>query len=378
MHASRSQNMPLPPVKASGSLDPKPAWARVLARDPEARFVYAVNTTGIFCRPACPSRRPAPKNVSFYNSAAEALVQGFRPCLRCRPLAPAGKQDSAFIQQVCDYLLQHLDRAVTLEQLGQLTGMKPMTLQRKFHQLLNMTPRQFQMTRRASGFRRIVADQSESSRPASITAALYEAGYSAGSRLYSGAQQTLGMTPARFRDGGRGETIVFVTAPCRLGHILVAATGVGICSVTLGDSAEALEAELRRRFQFADSLEKSAARSGQTSLLQQAVETVLSQLTDHPVCSSLPLDLRATVFQQRVWQALAAIPRGNTKSYLEVARDLGQPTASRAVARACASNPVALLIPCHRVVGTGGSLTGYRWGTQRKQALLALEKRQKR
>lgn len=367
--------MHTPPSREAGAaIDPHYAWSRVLARDPAAAFVYAVRTTGIFCRPSCPSRRPSPANVDFFQTAADAIQHGFRPCLRCRPLAPADKQDAALVQQVCEYLVRHHDRAVTLNDLGRLTAMKPMTLQRKFHQLLGMTPRQFQINQRVSRFRNLMTDP-QASPSAGITAALYDAGYSASSRLYTGAQQKLGMTPARFRDGGRGGDIVFATTPCILGYVLAAATPAGICSVALGDSPDLLEAELRHRFRHASTLQNSTmAGKEQASLLQQALRNVLSQLTNHPITNQLPLDLRATLFQQRVWQALAAIPRGCTKSYREVACDLGQPTASRAVARACASNPVALLIPCHRVIGTDGSLSGYRWGLQRKQAVLAVER----
>ncbi len=378
--SSRTGNAPAP------TLDPEQAWSMVQSRDTSVDLFYAVKTTGVFCRPSCPSRRPARRNVVFYRTAAEAVDAGYRACLRCCPLDGPAAKDAHLIERVCGYLRRHTDKAVTLEKLGGLTGMKPMTLQRRFQQILGITPRQFQIAERVAGFRRLATGRGDTelhgdvrgntnrNDAASVTDALYDAGYSASSRLYSTAQQTLGMTPGRFRDGGRGESIVFVTAPCPLGYLLVAATCMGICWVALGDSAQVLVRDVRRCFRNADIAgEADATDPARAKLLQEAVRVVLSQLTDHPAVLCLPLDLRATVFQQRVWQALLAIPRGETRSYGEVAAALGQPTASRAIARACASNRLALLVPCHRVVGKDGSLSGYRWGTERKQALLALE-----
>jgi AraC family transcriptional regulator, regulatory protein of adaptative response / methylated-DNA-[protein]-cysteine methyltransferase len=345
-----------------------------LARDASAdgQFVYAVTTTGICCRPSCPSRRPARQHVRFFPSVDKAVAAGFRACLRCHP-ADETHTESAMVAHLCDYLRSHVDRAVTLGTLGKLTGMKGLTVQRKFERVLGVSPRQFQMELRASGFRDRLGNPAEASSGMGtqrITDAVYDAGYSASSRLYSHTKEKLGMTPSRFRDGGRGEAIEFVVAPCGLGNVLVATTAIGICWLGLGDTPETLEADLRRRFRHA----AISQNGGIKSHLQDAVTTVLSQLSDRPVASTLPLDLRATVFQQRVWKALAAIPRGETRSYSQIATELGQPKAARAVARACASNPVALLVPCHRVVGADGGLTGYRWGKQRKQRLLQLEK----
>ena len=355
-----------------------PAWQQVLARDRSAdgQFVYAVATTGIYCRPSCPSRRPARQHVQFFPTGEAARAAGFRACLRCRPDEQTAKAiDGPLLQKLCAHLRRHIDRSVSLDELGALAGLNSLTVQRRFEHALGVTPRQFQIELRASGFRDLL---SEPSAP-SITEAVYEAGYSASSRLYTGAQQRLGMKPARFRDGGRGETIEFVSAACQLGYVLVAATAIGTCWVALGDDPQTLEAALRTRFRHATLLAAEprllAAEPEKRSSLTEALSAVLSHLTQRPAdAHGLPLDLRATVFQQRVWKALAAIPRGETRSYSEVARALGQPTAARAVARACASNPVALLVPCHRVVGTAGELTGYRWGRERKQRILDLER----
>ncbi len=360
---------PIPVSHASAaSLHEDSAWTQVLARDIAAKFTYAVTTTGICCRPSCPSRRPARENVRFFPNVDAAIEAGFRPCMRCRPTQTSAvpRRDTILVEKLCEFLRQNVDRAVTLDELGKRARLPGLTVQRKFERVLGVTPKQFQLELRASGFRTLLS--APASTESSITDAVYEAGYSASSRVYTHTQQNLGMTPARFRDGGRGEIIQFVTAPCALGHILVAATPVGICSVTLGDDPAALEDELRRRFSKA-AINAPAAGSE----LNQAVAMVLSQLTDHPAKACLPLDLRATVFQQRVWKALAAIPRGETRSYSQIAAELGQPTAARAVARACASNPVALLVPCHRVIGASGSLTGYRWGKDRKERLLQIE-----
>ena len=352
-------------------------WVQVLARDASADgcFVYAVATTGIYCRPTCPSRRPARQHVQFYGTTEEARDAGFRACLRCRPDQRTGTSaDAPLIRKLCDFLRRHVDRAVTLDELGTFASMNALTVQRKFERALGVTPRQFQMELRASGFRDLLSETAAPQTAArKITDALYEAGYSASSRLYAGSQQKLGMKPSRFRDGGRGETIEFVVSPCPLGFVLVAATAIGTCWVALGDSPETLEAEMRDRFRHASI---QAARGSAGSPLGDAVNEVLTRLSQKPAgaASSLPLDLRATVFQQRVWKALAAIPRGETRSYGQIAAELGQPTAVRAVARACASNPLALLVPCHRVIGANGDLTGYRWGKERKQKLLALER----
>jgi AraC family transcriptional regulator of adaptative response/methylated-DNA-[protein]-cysteine methyltransferase len=343
-------------------------WQQVLARDATAdgRFVYAVTTTGIVCRPSCPSRRPARENVRFFQTVEDALQQGYRACLRCTPSSM--HPDASRVEQLCSYLRQHVDQSVTLRTLSELSGLSTFATQRLFERVMGVSPRRYQMGLRAAGMRRELAKES----PPAITDALYSSGYSASSRLYADADRTLGMKPSNFRDGGRGESVEACTVRCALGQLLVARTSRGLCHIALGDEGAALEAELRLRFRNA------TVRLGQVSEigteLHTAVTEVLSLLAEHPSALDLPLDLRATAFQQRVWQALRAIPRGETRSYQQVAGAIGQPTAARAVARACASNTLALVVPCHRVIGGDGDLRGYRWGKERKRQLLAMEK----
>jgi AraC family transcriptional regulator of adaptative response/methylated-DNA-[protein]-cysteine methyltransferase len=339
----------------------KDAWAQVMARDASAQFFYAVTTTGIVCRPSCPSRRPARHNVRFFTTVEAAIEKGFRACLRCQP--GSMHEDARVARRLCAYLQQHVDRPVTLRTLSEISGLSTFATQRLFERVMGLSPRQYQMGLRASGLREGLA----SSASPAVTDAIYTAGYSAGSRLYAESDHTLGMKPTHFRDGGKGETIYGCVAPCALGFVLVAETSRGLCHVALGDEPEALEAELRRRFRRAD------VKIGEAGELRETVAKVLSLLEEHPSALDLPLDLRATAFQQRVWQALREIPRGETRSYVQVAEAIGRPTAARAVARACGSNTLALVVPCHRVLGSDGDLRGYRWGKERKRRLLALE-----
>jgi AraC family transcriptional regulator of adaptative response/methylated-DNA-[protein]-cysteine methyltransferase len=343
------------------NLNPTQAWRQVLARDASASFVYAVASTGIFCRPSCPSRRPAAGNVSFFSDPAGALAAGYRACKRCAPLGVL--RESAMVTRLCRYLAGHRDRAVTLADLARVAKSSPFTIQRKFTRVLGISPREYQAQLRAADMRR-----SLSAPGASVTDAIYQAGYSSSSRFYEQAAADLGMSPTRFRDGGANETIRFATAPCALGLLLVAATERGVCAVMLGDKAGALETLLRQQFPSAEIFPDATGMAEQVS-------GILAAMTDHPAAGDLPLDLRATAFQARVWQALRQIPRGETRSYADLARAVGQPKAVRAVARACASNPVAIAVPCHRVIGSDGGLTGYRWGIERKKTLLALEKK---
>jgi AraC family transcriptional regulator of adaptative response/methylated-DNA-[protein]-cysteine methyltransferase len=264
------------------------------------------------------------------------------------------------VARLCRYLTVHRDRAVTLADLAKVAGSSPFTIQRKFTRVLGISPRAYQAQLRSTYMRR-----SLSTPGASVTGAIYEAGYGSSSRFYEQAATRLGMSPTRFRERGLNETIRFATAPCELGLLLVAATERGVCSVMLGDEAGDLEQLLRQQF--------SAAQVVPDALAEH-MAAVLAAMTEHPAAGDLPLDLRATAFQARVWQALRQIPRGQTRSYAEVARAIGQPSAVRAVARACATNPVAIAIPCHRVIGSDGSLTGYRWGTERKKKLLSMER----
>jgi len=332
----------------------------VLARDANASFVYAVASTGIFCRPSCPSRRPTEANVRFFPEAAGALAAGYRACKRCAPLGEL--PEAATVARLCRYLSTHRDRVVTLADLARVAQSSPFTVQRQFTRVLGVSPRAYQAQLRAVQMRK-----SLSTSGASVTEAIYQAGYGSSSRFYEQAAQDLGMSPTRFRDGGLNETIRFAIARCELGLLLVAATERGVCSVMLGDQAAELERLLRQQF-------RSANVEPDATGLQQHTAAILAAMTDHPAAGELPLDVRATAFQARVWRALRQIPRGETRSYAELAKAIGQPTAVRAVARACATNPVAIAVPCHRVIGSDGSLTGYRWGVDRKKKLLALER----
>ena len=251
---------------------------------------------------------------------------------------------------------------MSLADLAKVAGSSPFTVQRKFTRVLGISPREYQAQLRIAGVRQNLATGGPS-----VTAAIYEAGYGSSSRFYEKAAGELGMSPARFRDGGANESIRFATAECALGLLLVAATGRGVCSVMLGETAAELEQTLRAQFRAAEIVPDAAG-------MQEYVAVVLASMANSPAAGDLPLDVRATAFQARVWQALRNIPRGQTRSYAELAKSLGQPSAVRAVARACATNPVAIAVPCHRVIGSDGSLTGYRWGLERKKALLAMEK----
>lgn len=332
------------------------AWAAVLARDAaaDAELVYAVTTTGIFCRPACPSRRPARAHVRFFPNAEAALHAGFRPCRRCRPqqLHP----DAALVETVSAALAS--DRQLSLAELGHLTGRSPFTVQRTFQRVLGVSPAEYQRQRKAQSFR-----QQLSAGSGRVTDAVYEAGFSGPGRAYENTQ--LGMSPSAYRAGGQAVKIGYAAGPCVLGRLLVGATERGLCWVALGDNDADLVQDLRGHFPLAD----VAPNANLEDLLGQ----VAAQFTEHPAALDLPLDLRATAFQMRVWEALRQIPRGQTRSYAALAQALGQPKAVRAVARACATNPVAVVVPCHRVIGSDGKLTGYRWGLDRKRKLLALE-----
>lgn len=338
-------------------IDPDSAWQQLLSRDPAARFFYAVTTTGVFCRPTCTSRRPLRANVRFFSTAAEAQSAGFRPCRRCRP--NAAPTDS--IGKVRAHIEANLDRPVPLAELGRLVNLSPFTVQRLFKQSHGVSPLQYQRALRAGTLRKALKQGD------TVTNAIYEAGFGSSSRAYEGT--ALGMTPARFAQGGKGEHIAFTTARTPFGWMIVGATDRGLCWLALGSTSADAEASLREEFPQA-TLRRDSSLSG---LVDEALSTVRdgSDLSrTHPES----LDLRGTVFQLRVWQALRQIPRGQTRTYSQLARDLGNPNATRAVARACATNRVAVVVPCHRVVGVSGSLTGYRWGVDRKRKLLEAEK----
>jgi AraC family transcriptional regulator, regulatory protein of adaptative response / methylated-DNA-[protein]-cysteine methyltransferase len=347
--------------------DPETAWAAVLERDArfEGRFVYAVESTGIYCRPTCPSRRPRRSNVRFFAVPGEAEGAGYRPCRRCRP-SETSRQAEA-VQRACAYLESHLDEAPTLNDLALEVGMSPWHLHRTFKAALGLSPKQYAARLRAGRFKDEVRGGE------SVAGATYGAGYGSSSRLYEKAGENLGMTPGAYRRGGRGMSIRYTVADSPFGRLLVGATDRGICAVSLGDgdSGEGngdgpLEAELRREY-------PNAQIDRDDEALREWLDAVLPALEGNGGARELSLDLQATAFQWRVWRALQEIPRGETRSYGEVAAALGQPNAARAVAQACASNRVALVVPCHRVVRGDGDPGGYRWGAERKRRILDRE-----
>lgn len=349
-------------------IDQELAWRQLLARDPGAEFFYAVVTTGVFCRPNCKSRVPLRSNVRFFATQAEARAAGFRACKRCHPEEPA--RQSA-VEQMCAFIEREIARQsarpVRLAALGKVIGASPFTAQRIFKQAMGATPAQYQRALRANSLRNGLK-----SGESTVTEAIYEAGYGSSSRAYEAAP--LGMTPGRFAAGGRGETLRYAigAVPCDasetpFGSVIVGTTERGICWLALGDARGELEAGLRAEFPAATVLEDDG--------LGETVAAVLDRLKGHASASALPLDLRGTAFQLRVWKALQEIPAGETRTYSSLAAAMGMPSATRAVARACATNRVSVLVPCHRVVGVSGSLTGYRWGVERKRQLLAAERK---
>lgn len=339
-----------------------PRWAAVLARDPaaEGRFVYAVRSTGVYCRPSCNARTPRPENVSFYDSAEAAERAGFRPCRRCRPeQPPRAEREAALVARLCR-VVEAAEDMPTLDELARQAGVSAGHLHRLFKAVTGLTPRTYAAARRAERLRAGLAQA------ATVTDAIYDAGYGASSRFYEQSAAVLGMSPSRYRDGGAGAEIRFAVGQCSLGAILVAASAQGVCAITLGDDAEALVRELQDRF-------PRATLDGGDAAFAQLVATVVGFVEAPKLGLELPLDVRGTAFQQRVWQALRQIPPGARLSYRELAERIGAPRAVRAVAGACAANAIAVAIPCHRVVRGDGSLSGYRWGVERKRALLERE-----
>lgn len=333
-------------------------WRAVQGRDRNAdgSFVFAVKTTGVYCRPSCPARRPRPENVSYYADGVAARTAGFRACRRCRPdEVPAIDHAVAEARRILDAAL---GEAVSLAELAQRTRLSPAHLQREFRRRIGLSPKQYALAHRAERLKRALASGH------GVLDAGFEAGYGSASRIYDEATRALGMTPGRFRDGGRGTRISFDHRKTALGYLLLAATERGLCAVRLTETAAAARADLAAEFPRATFAHDRAALAAYF----ERIETLLAGGAGLP-----ELDIEATPFQALVWQALLRIPRGATMTYGELASAIGRPTAVRAVARACAANPVALAIPCHRVVGREGALTGYRWGVKRKQALLALE-----
>jgi AraC family transcriptional regulator of adaptative response/methylated-DNA-[protein]-cysteine methyltransferase len=336
-----------------------PRWLAVLARDDRDDFVYAVRTTRVYCRPSCPSRRPRPDNVAFFRRGAEAEDHGYRACRRCRPDAPASDERVTRVEAACR-LLDANDGVRVADVAAQL-GVTPDSLRRDFQRVVGVSPKQYADARRVDRLRSELRDGRD------VTGALYSVGYGSSSRLYEQSDARLGMTPASYGAGGAGASIAYTVTRSPLGALIVATTARGVCWIALGAEAEALEAGLRREFPAA------AAIARDDDALAPVVAEVLRRIDGEVPRDELPLDVRGTAFQVRVWQELQRIPRGETRSYGEVAAAVGVPGGARAVGAACGSNPVSVVVPCHRVLTASGELGGYAWGVDVKEALLERE-----
>ena len=337
-------------------------WDAVVRHDVAAdgTFYYSVRTTGVFCRPSCPARRARRENVAFHATAAEAEAAGFRPCRRCRPTeAPLSERRADAVTRACR-LIEETDPALSLDELASAVGMSRYHFHRVFRETTGVTPKAYADARRADRVRSELA-----TRP-TVTDAIYSAGFESSGRFYATASATLGMTPTEYRAGGRGAAIRFGVGQCSLGAIVVAASDSGICAILLGDGPDELVRELQDRFPEADLV-------GGDPEFEQWMAQVVGFVEAPGVGLDLPLDVRGTAFQLRVWQALREVPSGTTTSYSRIAERIGAPKAVRAVAQACAANNLAVAIPCHRIVRTDGGLSGYRWGIERKRALLDRE-----
>jgi AraC family transcriptional regulator of adaptative response/methylated-DNA-[protein]-cysteine methyltransferase len=338
-------------------------WQAIVNRDVslDGTFVFGVSSTGIFCRPSCPAKHALRANISFFDNALQAEQAGYRACLRCRPKAVDGNPQSALIREMCRYIEQHIEDRITLSQLAKKFRRSPFHLQRTFKSALGVSPRAYIDACRL----RQVKQNLQAGH--SVTTALYAAGYGSSSRLYERTATQLGMTPDKYRRGAVAAVIRYTIADSPLGRMLIAATDKGICAVQFADSDEQLQQGLIREFPFATRRRDDAA-------MAEWKVNLFRLMDGREANPSLPLDIRATAFQRQVWEALQRIPRGEMRSYSAIARKIGKPKATRAVARACATNPVAVAIPCHRVVRRDGELGGYRWGIERKEQLLALER----
>jgi AraC family transcriptional regulator of adaptative response/methylated-DNA-[protein]-cysteine methyltransferase len=340
-------------------------WQAVQARDRSAdgQFVYAVKTTGIYCRPSCASRSPRRENVEFFALPAAAEEAGYRACKRCQPrTAVIADERIQLVQRICDHICAHLDdaNALALDALGKAFGYDPSHLQKSFSAALHMSPREYAEAMRYLRLKR------ELRGGGTVSDAVYSAGFSSSSRVYEGAGERMGMTPAQYKSGGVGVAMAYTTAGSALGVLLVAVTERGICALGIYDDDEAAEASLRAEFPQA-----GITRDDNLAVVIQAV---LAHIENGASLPDVRFDIAATAFQWRVWEALQAIPRGETRTYAQVAAAIGQPKAVRAVASACANNHAALVIPCHRVVGSDGGLHGYKWGVARKEKLLEAER----
>ena len=339
-----------------------PRWGAVATRDKRAdgQFFFSVKTTGVYCRPSCAARTARPENVEFHVSAEAAERAGFRPCKRCRPdRLPLADQHVATVSALCR-LIESAEHTPTLAQLAARAGLSTFHLHRVFKANTGLTPKQYAAAHRT---RRVKAELGRSN---TVTEAIYEAGYNSNGRFYEESNDVLGMTPTAYRAGGENTQIRFAIGECSLGSILVAASERGVCAILIGDDPDALARDLQDRF-------PRARLIGGDSVFEQWVAKVVGFVEAPALGLDLPLDVRGTALQQRVWQALREIPVGRTASYLQIATRIGAPKAARAVGAAIGANPLAVAIPCHRVIRTDGSLCGYRWGVERKRALIERE-----
>jgi len=340
-------------------------WQAVVAKDArfDGQFVFAVSSTGVYCRPSCPSRRAHRERVKFFDLPEAAEQAGFRACLRCQPRrARIMDPQVELVQRVCRLLNSNESESLKLAELATQAGVSQFHLQRTFKRVMGISPRQYLAARKIDNFKTLVR------KGESVTTSLYESGFNSSSRLYEHAAEELGMTPATYSRGGRGVNISYTIASSSMGRLLVAVTERGVCAVRMADNDAELEKDLRGEF-------PNAELKRDDSALRESVQKILNHLEKNEPRLDLPLDIKATAFQRQVWEHLRAIPYGQTVSYGEVAKALGKPGAVRAVGRACATNPVALVIPCHRVVREDKTLGGYRWGLDRKKKLLDYERR---
>jgi len=339
-------------------------WAAVVARDRtvDGKFYYSVASTGVYCRPSCPARLAKRANVNFHTTRADAEAAGFRPCKRCRPDQPAlDEQYAAKVAEACR-LIERAEEEPKLDELAHTVGLSPYHFHRIFKAVAGVTPKAYAVARRQKRVREKLG------RSKSVTEAIYDAGFNSSGRFYATSSQVLGMTPSNFRAGGVSAEIRFAIGECSLGSILIATSKKGVCAILLGDDPDVLVRDLQDKFPQAQMI-------GGDQDFERLVAHVIGFVEAPRIRFDLPLDVRGTAFQHRVWKALRDIPHGSTASYADIAKRIGNPNAVRAVARACAANPVAVAIPCHRVVRNDGALSGYRWGVERKRALLDREAR---
>ena len=336
-----------------------PRWAAVVARDPQATFFYSVKTTGVYCRPSCAARLARPENVQFHRTCKDAENAGFRPCKRCKPDQASPVEHSEKISSACR-LIENSETPPSLKLLARHVGLSTYHFHRVFKAATGLTPKGYAAAHRASLVRKSL------NKSDTVTDAIYDAGYNSNSRFYETSNQVLGMTPSNYRAGGAQTDIRFAVGECSLGSILVAQSERGICAIFLGDDPDALVRELQDQFPNANLIGGDAG-------FEQLVAKVVGFVEAPERGLDLPLDVRGTAFQQRVWQSLGKIPAGSTASYTDVAKLIGSPRSVRAVAQACGANKLAVVIPCHRVVRNDGALSGYRWGVERKRTLLKKE-----